>query len=100
MAQVIWTGPALDNLNDIAEYIELSNPIAAQDLVQNIFEKVERLEDQPLSGRKPPEIEEFEYREVIANPCRIFYKVDAEKAYILFVLRQEQDLKKYLLSKS
>lgn len=100
MAQVIWTGPALDNLNDIAEYIELSNPIAAQDLVQNIFEKVERLEDQPLSGRKPPEIEELEYREVIANPCRIFYKVDAEKAYILFVLRQEQDLKKYLLSKS
>lgn len=30
MAQVIWTEPALDNLNDIAEYSAVSNPYAAK----------------------------------------------------------------------
>lgn len=51
MAQVIWTEPALENLNELAEYIALSNPQAARVLVKNIFTAVDRLEVFPLSGR-------------------------------------------------
>jgi toxin ParE1/3/4 len=74
MAQVIWTEPALNDLSDVAEYIALSNPIAAQQFVQTTFEKVQRLEIFPDSGRIPPELENFSYREIIVNPCRVFYK--------------------------
>jgi len=38
------------------------------------------------------------YREVVVNPCRIFYKVDKDSVYILHVLRQERDLRKFLLT--
>jgi len=34
MAQIIWTDPTLSNLNDIADYISLSNFEAAQGLIR------------------------------------------------------------------
>lgn len=98
MAQIIWTEPALDNLDDIAEYIAVSNVYAAKQLVERVFNKVHRLENFPDSGRVPEEISNLNYREVVVNPCRVFYKVDKDSVYILHVLRQERDLRKFLLS--
>ncbi|NQZ51085.1 MAG: type II toxin-antitoxin system RelE/ParE family toxin [Moritella sp.] len=98
MAQIIWTEPALDNLDDIAEYIAVSNLNAAKLVVEIVFSKVQRLEKIPDSGRVPKEITNLNYREVVVNPCRIFYKVDKDSVYILHVLRQERDLRKFLLS--
>ena len=98
MAQIIWTEPALDNLNDIAEYIAVSNPYAAKKLVENVFGKVQRLEQFPDSGRVPEEISNLNYREVVINPCRVCYKIDNDTVYILHMMRQERDLRKFLLS--
>ena len=98
MAQIIWTEPALDNLNDIAEYIAISNPHAAKQLVENVFSKIQKLEQLPDSGRVPEEISHLNYREVVVNPCRVFYKVDNDSVFILHVMRQERDLRKFLLS--
>lgn len=97
MAEIIWTQPAIDNLEEIAEYIAISNPIAARQVVASVLSAVERLEIHPDSGRIPPEIENLNYREAVVNPCRVFYKLDANKLFILFVMRQERDLKKFLL---
>jgi toxin ParE1/3/4 len=97
MAEVIWTSPALDNLNDIAEYIALSNIQAAKKLTQKVFDKISRLESHPESGKRPQELINLNYREINVNPCRIFYKVDSEKVYILLVMRQERDLRRFLL---
>ncbi len=98
MAQIIWTEPALDNLNDIADYIAVSNLHAARQLVESVFNKVERLEQFPDSGKVPDEISNLNYREVVVTPCRVFYKVDSDSVYILHVMRQERDLRKFLLS--
>lgn len=98
MAEVIWTEPALSDLNDIAEYIALENVFAAKQLVQTLFSKVERLAYFPDSGRLPPELEHLNYREVVVNPCRVFYKHDGDKVYILYVMRSERDLRRFLLS--
>ena len=97
MAEVIWTSPALDDLNDIAEYIALSNTPAAKNLIQKVFDKISRLESHPESGKRPLELVNLNYREVNVNPCRIFYKVDSDTVYILHVMRQERDLRRFLL---
>ena len=97
MAQIIWTEPALQDLNDIAEYIALDKASAATNLVQKIFSSVERLEQFPKSGRMPPELKKSRYREVIVSPCRIFYRIEKEKVFILYVMRSERKLRKYLL---
>lgn len=99
MVEIIWTEPTLSDLNDIAEYIALENVVAAKQLVQTVFTKVERLADSPESGRVPPELEHLNYREVVINPCRVFYKYDDEKVRILFVMRAERDLRRLMLMK-
>ena len=97
MAEVIWTEPALQVLDAIAEYIALDNPAAASDLVQKVFDKTERLEDFPQSGRIPPELPNSVYREVVVPPCRIFYREDGRRVLILYVMREERQLRAYML---
>ena len=98
MAKIIWTEPALIDLNKIAEYIALDNPTAANDLVKKIFKKVERLEDFPNSGRNPAELKKSRYKEIIVNPCRVFYRIDGDNIYIVYVMRSERKLRQFLLN--
>ncbi len=97
MAQVIWTEPALQDLNEIAEYIALDKLSAAKKLVQNVFSSTDRLEKFPKTGRKVPELQDSRYLELIVNPCRIFYRIEKDKIYILYVMRSERKLRNYLL---
>jgi len=98
MAQIIWAEPALLDLDTIAEYIALDKPSAASRLIQKVFSSIDRLEQFPESGRKPPEFKKSRYREVIVDPCRIFYRIEKENIYILYVMRSERQLRKYLLN--
>ncbi|MDT3282952.1 type II toxin-antitoxin system RelE/ParE family toxin [Shewanella scandinavica] len=97
MAEVIWTEPALQKLDAIAEYIALDNPAAASDLVKAVFDKTERLENFPKSGRIPPELPDSVYREVVIPPCRIFYREDEQRVFVLFVMREERQLRAFML---
>lgn len=99
MAQIVWTEPALIDLDEIAEYIALDKPTAAQHLVQKVFSKVKRLSQFPDSGKKPAELSaNTRYRELVVKPCRIFYRVQGEKVYIVYVMRSERLLRRYMLS--
>ena len=97
MAEVIWTEPALQQLDAIAEYIALDNPPAASHLVKEIFVKTERLEDFSKSGRIPPELPGSVYREVVIPPCRVFYREDGNRVLILYVMREERKLRAFML---
>jgi len=100
MAEVIWTEPALQELDAIAEYIALDNPAATSDLVKEVFDKTERLENSPNSGRIPPELPDSVYRDVVVPPCRIFYREDEQRVFILYVMREERQLRAYMLGNS
>lgn len=95
---MIWTEPALDDLNGIAEYIALDNPVAARNLVSTVFESVERLETFPNSGKTVPEMPGSPYREMIVSPCRIFYRQEKSLIYILYVVRGERLFREFLLT--
>lgn len=96
MAQIIWSEPALIDLENVAEYVALSNPQAASSLVKKVMEKQESLELFPASGKIPNEISELGYREVVVPPCRFFYCEDMEIVYIVHVCREERDLRKFM----
>lgn len=99
MAEVIWTEPALHELDAIAEYIALDKPAAARRLVGDILGKTGRLEAFPQSGRIPPELPGSVYREVVIPPCRIFYREDGLRVLVLYVMREERQLRAWLLEK-
>ena len=90
MAEIIWTEPALNDLDAIADYIAIENPVAASEFVRRVFAHVEQLEDHPESGPRPPELGNARYRQIVKPPCRIFYRYDGESVFILFVMRSEQ----------
>ncbi len=94
MAKIIWTDPALSDLTEIADYIALDNFNAAHRLVKKVFSNVE---DFPESGRIPPELDHSLYREIIVGPCRVFYRYDQYRVYILYIMRGERQLRKYLI---
>lgn len=98
MAEVIWTDPALDQLEEIAEYIALDKPDAASRLVKAIFSAVERLERFPESGHEPQELPDSIYRERYVRPCRIFYRNEGHVVLILHVMREERQLRRLLLN--
>jgi toxin ParE1/3/4 len=94
MAKVIWTEPALNDLDAIADYIALDNPAAAKRLVQRIFKHVEQLSGFPDSGSKPPELRGSRYRQIVEPPCRIFYRHNGNRVFILYVMRGKMRLRK------
>jgi len=93
MAEVIWTEPALADLDAIADYIALDEPDAASALVERVFEHVEHLQSYPESGSRPPELKRSRYRQIVEPPCRVFYRYDGERVYVLYVMRSEQLLR-------
>ncbi len=93
MAQVIWTEPALDDLEAIAVYIALDKPDAAKGLVQRVVARVEQLALFPLSGGKPRELSGSPYRRLVINPLRIYYRVVGERVFVVYVMRGEQQFR-------
>ena len=95
MAEVIWSEPALADLDAIADYIALDNPEAASNLVQHIFKHSDQLQDHPDSGPRLKEFKGSRYRQIIEPPCRVNYRNNKteSKVYIQPVIRSEQNLR-------
>ena len=93
MVEIVWTEPALADLDAMADFIALENSVAAQKLVRSIFEHVEQLSVHPQSGSIPVEFRDWKYRQIVQPPCRIFYRHENDHVYILHVMRSEQRLR-------
>ena len=94
MAELIWTEPALLDLDAVADYIELDNPPAARRYVHHVFAKTAHLKKFPELGTAIPELDGLPmYRQLVLPPCRIFYKITDNRVFILHIMRCEQLLR-------
>lgn len=96
--KIIWSPLATEKLEDIYDYISVDNKLAAQKVVEKIFKKVESLAKNPERGRKVPETNRDEIREVFEGEYRIIYRIESKKVSILTVrnfkqLFSEKDIK-------
>jgi toxin ParE1/3/4 len=98
MAEIVCSEPALSDLDAIADYIALEDPVAASELVKRIFGHVEQLADHPESGSRPQELGQSRYRQIVEPPCCVFYRHDGHKVFILYVMRTERLLRKRQLA--
>ena len=96
MARLIWAAPALADLDEIAEYIALDDRPAAARYVRRVFDTVDRLKQFPDSGRRPAELPDSRYREVVVPPCRVFYRTEGNSVFVLYVMRSERLLHAHL----
>ena len=86
MVEIKWTNFAIENLNDIGDYIEKDSFRYAEIVVNSLFDSTEILEQHPLAGRIVPEFNNKNIRELIRGNYRIIYKVlNANRIDILTV---------------
>lgn len=91
MAEVVWTEPAVADLEAIAEYIAIDNPVAAAGVVRRVYDQ---LAEFPESGTRPAELgRATRYRQLVEPPCRVFYRWDGETVWVLHVMRSERLLR-------
>jgi plasmid stabilization system protein ParE len=100
MAEIVWTEPALGDLDAIADYIAIENHVAASELVRRVFAHVGQLRAHPESGSWPAELGKSRYRQIVEPPCRVFYRYDGERVFVLHVMRSERRLRKTRLARS
>lgn len=84
--RVHWTENAVEHLVNIYEYIALNSPTYAKRMVDKITRRSEQIADFPLSGRKVPEYDAEDIRELIEKPYRIIYRIKPHQIDVVAVI--------------
>lgn len=91
-----WTEQAIGQLGAIAEYISLSSPIYAEQVVERMVLHLRQVQQFPESGREAPEVGDSGVREVIETPYRLIYRVRHDVIEVVAVVHGRQDLLSHL----
>jgi toxin ParE1/3/4 len=93
VAKVIWSDPALAQLESIVDFIALDKPETARAVAARVFAATDQLESFIRLGRPIQEFDHRNYRQVWIKPCWLYYRVHEESVYILHVRRAEKPFK-------
>ena len=100
--QVRWTSNAKSDLLKIVGYIKEDNADAAKNVYERLREKARSIKHFPLRGRVVPELLKEGitlYREIVARPYRIMYKIENDTVYIMAIFDSRQNVEEILLQK-
>jgi toxin ParE1/3/4 len=91
--RVVWSQRALKDLEAIAEYIAQDSPTYAAGVVRTIVNQTKRLSRFPHSGRKVPEFDDENMRELLAYSYRVIYRIQEEEVLIAAVIHGKRLLR-------
>ncbi|MEW6358019.1 MAG: type II toxin-antitoxin system RelE/ParE family toxin [Planctomycetota bacterium] len=89
---VHWTDTARGHLDAIYSYIAQDSPHYAKRTVDRLTRRSEQIAAFPLSGRRVPEYDMDQIREVIEGPYRIIYHIKPDQIDILAVIHGSRDV--------
>ena len=75
MVKIVWTDQAIQDLNDIGEFIANDSERYAREVVQTLFESVHLLESHTKAGKIVPEYGLTHLRELIRGSYRVVYRI-------------------------
>jgi len=84
--RVVWSRRALQDVENIASYIARDSPAYAASVVKAILNETRMLTRFPRSGRKVPELDKDDIREVFAYSYRIIYWINDEEIIVAAVI--------------
>jgi len=86
MAKVKWSKDSIEDLKEICRFIALDSSYYAKVFNDRVFEMVEHLELFPEIGRRVPESDDPNVRELIYKSYRIIYQIKEDYLEILTVI--------------
>jgi plasmid stabilization system protein ParE len=90
--RVHWTDTAQGHLRAIHNYIKQDSPEYARRTVDRLTRRSVQIAQFPRSGRKVPEYESDEIREVIEAAYRVIYRIKPDQIDVLAVIHGARDL--------
>jgi plasmid stabilization system protein ParE len=90
--KIEWTEPAISDLDGIRDYIGRDSEYYASRFIGRIIEAVERLMYFPEMGRRVPEAEEENVRELLFQNYRIMYRSEPQRILVLTVIHAARDI--------
>ena len=96
MRKLIWTEPALNDLQAIYDYISKDSEYYASIFIGEIIESAEKLTDFPEIGRIVPEYQQEDIREILVQSYRVIYQLEQNRILILTVIHGRRDLTKLM----
>ena len=94
MAKIIWSPQSLQDIAAIGNYIALDSPRYASIVVENIFTSAENISLFPESGRKVPEFNQINVREIFYKNYRVIYEIRRNQIEILTVFHSSRLLRR------
>jgi toxin ParE1/3/4 len=89
--KVHWTDAAEGHLDALYEYIAQDSPEYAKRTVDRLTRRSQQIAEFPFSGRRVPEYDMDQIREVIEGPYRIIYHIKADQIDVLAVIHGAMD---------
>lgn len=90
--KVFWTLEAEGHLDAIYAHIARNSPVYALRMVDKITRCSIQIADFPLSGRRVPEFDADQIREIIEAPYRIIYHVKPNRIDVLSVIHSAREI--------
>ncbi|HUG72234.1 MAG TPA: type II toxin-antitoxin system RelE/ParE family toxin [Steroidobacteraceae bacterium] len=89
---VYWSAKAKARLREIHDYIAKNSPLRAQQVVDRLTRRSEKLAFPPRADRSVPEFAQDNLREVLERPFRIIFLVSPDRIDIITVKHYRQRL--------
>ena len=90
--KIIWSPIARTKTKEILEYIAEDNPDAALTLIDQLETKVEKLKEDPESGRVLPEVKNDKIRELVVHKnYGVIYEINTDIIEILTIRHFRQN---------
>ena len=86
MVEIEWSPTAENDLNELIDYIAQDSPQYASLFYEQVRKKVENLKQFPKLGRKTPELNNLNIRELNIGNYRLVYRIYEEKIQIIRII--------------
>jgi len=90
--RIVWSSRAAQDLDSITEYIAADSPAYAGVVLKNIVNQTRILACFPQAGRKVPEFDDENIRELVVYSYRIIYRLRQDEALIVAVIHGKRVL--------
>jgi toxin ParE1/3/4 len=90
--RIVWSSRAAQDLDSITEYIAADSPAYAGVVLKNILNQTRILARFPQAGRKVPEFDDENIRELVVYSYRIIYRLQNDEALIVAVIHGKRVL--------
>jgi len=91
--KIVWSGIAIGQLEEISQHISKDSFAYAAAVVSEIMDSVERLVDFPRLGRRVPELNKDEFREILVYQWRVIYQIGDNRIDVVDIIHGAQRIR-------